>query len=123
MGKTPRVPAHTYTLQNEIHGELDKYFLPRSKQSVHILTGLSSRLLFTYLFIYKYIYCTHIYKTTVVTKILPILVTPENSMSHSESVNFTTFLISVGYAVNYEKVNVSAKSSHMEDQRCKECKL
>ena len=57
------------------------------------------------------------------TKILPILVTPENSISHSESVNFTTFLISVVYAVNYENINMSAKSSHMEDQRCNECKL
>jgi hypothetical protein len=44
-------------------------------------------------------------------------------MSLSESVNFTTFLMSVVYAVNYESINVSAKSSHMQDQRCNECKL
>jgi hypothetical protein len=57
------------------------------------------------------------------TKILPLLDNPENPIGHNESVDFTTLLISVVYAVNYENINVSEKSSHMEDQRCNECKL
>jgi hypothetical protein len=64
-----------------------------------------------------------IYKTTVVTYILPILVTPENSLNHSESVNFTTFLILVVYIAYHKNMTVSAKTSHMADQKCNEYNL
>jgi hypothetical protein len=58
-----------------------------------------------------------------VTKILPVIVTPENSMSHRKSVNFTTLLLAVIHVGNYKNMTVTAKFSNMEDQMCDECNL
>jgi hypothetical protein len=100
-------------------------------KSVYILFHLSVSLpfiytlmylLFVFIYLYTHVLYTHIY-TTVVTKILPVIVIPGNSVSHTESENFTTFFISALYDVNYTNMIMTAKSWQLADQTLKICDI